>query len=230
MNKPLALIIDDDEDFNKILKVFLAKLGLKVETTASPADFLKKLKTAKPSICLIDLNIGELGVGYTIIKAVRSVLGPDLPLLVVSSLSDRQSIAHALELGANDFIVKPVQAKVLSAKLARFVDSEELKDSKQPFIRAPLGGVPAHLDIDMLITDVDEFGVRVLSPHLLVKGTVVYLDNDLVQQITCRAQPVLMTVTSTWVESDQKRYGVALEFDQTDEQLKESVRRWLVET
>ena len=135
--KPLALTIDDDPEFNKIMRLLLMRLGLDVQTTSTPAEFLQELKSSSPDICLVDLNFGELNAGFTIIKAIRSVLGPDLPIIVISRFVDRQSIAHALEIGANDFLVKPLDQELLSTKLSRYVKSEAIEDATLPLVKVP---------------------------------------------------------------------------------------------
>lgn len=224
---PLALLVDDDPTHNKILAAVLRKLGVDSIVTASATEFLTKLKEVRPNICLVDLNLDELGVGYTLIRAVRKVLGRDLPIIVLSGESDRKAVAHAVEVGADDFITKPLDRAILASKLTRYLMTEQLLASQSPFFPVPEGGMPAQVTLDLELKEVDEFGIKLVSPHLLNKGSVFSLDSPLLHQITGSAQPHLFTVTATWLEDEDGNYAAFAEFDLSNEQLLAGVRRWL---
>lgn len=228
--KPFALIVDDDPHFNKIIEVVLKKLGIDAMTTKDPMEFLQLVKTKHPDLCIVDLNIGKLGVGFKIVKAVRSVLGNRIPLFVVSGASDQQSIAHAMEIGANDYLVKPVNRNLLASKLSRYVKSEELVDEAgDAFFPVPDGGSPVNVSIHLRVHEIDELGIRLRSKHLITKGTVVHLRGAVVREITGEETPILMTVRSTWIEESGFEYGLLAEFDTTNDYLMKKVRRWLGE-
>jgi CheY-like chemotaxis protein len=174
---------------------------------------------------LIDVNLERARAGFLLVQAVRQVLGPSLPLIVVSSLKDRGSIAHALELGANDYVAKPIDADALAKKLSQYVISKDLEE-RLPRYKAPPGEGPEVLiDLDFELAAVDELGVTLLGPHLLAKGNVVRLKGPEVQAITGQ-KSLLVTVDSTWVDGDNV-YGAYLEFDSDNEQLLRDVRGWL---
>ncbi len=224
---PLALLVDDDPMHNKILSAVLKKLGITSIVTTSAKEFLARLKEVKPNICLVDLNIDELGVGYTLIKAVRKVLGNSMPIIVLSGQSDRQAIAHALEVGANDFIAKPLDRAILASKLTRYLMTEELLVSQSSFFPVPEGGSDASLVLDFVLREVDEFGIRISSRHLLNKGSVFYIDSVLLHEITGTGEAHLFTITSTFLEPDGESYAAFAEFDHTNENVLAGVRRWL---
>lgn len=224
--KPLAITIDDDPDFNKMMALLLRRLGVDSKTTSTPEEFLKAVKKKQPDLCVVDLNFGDLDAGFLLIKAIRSVLGPEMPLIVCSSVTDRQSIAHALEIGANDFVVKPVDQGQLADKLKLYVDSEQLEDAGLDQFMVPPDHDKAYLSVSVSIAEIDELGVKLLSPHLVSKGTVVYLDHAFIHQVTGKPHPVLVTVTNTWVEADGA-CGAYAEFDEGDDELRAAVRRWI---
>lgn len=225
--KPTVYVIDDDKDIRNFLDVTLKGLGTKPESFATPEPFLKRLKESKPDLCLIDVNIGRAESGFLLVKAVRSVLGPRLPLLIVSSVRDRASIAHALEIGANDYIAKPIDTNALAMKLAQYLKSKELDEVSLKYVSAPGDGAPALIDLEFEISAIDEFGLRLRGKHLLSKGTVVKLVSPEITSITGQASGILVTVDSTWVE-DGTEYGAYAEFDAANEELLRTVRRWLM--
>lgn len=226
--RPWALLVDDDEDFNKMMVLVLKKIGVHCLTTTNSKDFLIKLREQKPDLCLIDLNIEDFGVGFTLIQAVRRVLGPQLPLFVVSGESDKKAIAHAVEVGANDYITKPLDRDIITSKLSRYLRTEQLQEAKGPLFPVPEGGVPALIELDFNLNEIDEFGMRLSSKHLLNKGSVYYISSPLLSEITGTKQPLLYTIASTEASTESQEFNAYAEFDATNQSILVAVRRWLV--
>lgn len=227
--RPVALVLDDDVVFQSYIRVILKKLGVDSECFEAPEPFLKRLKESKPAFCLVDLNLNRLGIGFKVVQAVRNVLGPALPMFIVSSQQDPQTVAHALEVGANNFLVKPVDPKVLAHKLMPYISSPELEESATSYKAIPDGQGAVLLELDLELTEVDELGVKIASPHLLAKGSILNLAGPEVGRITGRENGVFCTVNRTWVSADGRSCGAYLEFDGEDLELLKSVRRWLSE-
>ncbi len=225
----LVFIVDDDTDCNALVALSLKKLNIISESFVTASDFLKRLKDKKPTLCLVDLNIGTPGIGFSVIKAVRSVLGPDLPLLIISSKSDTRSIAHAMELGANDYIIKPVDLETLASKLSNYILSEDLITHSLPYFSVPDGGSPATIDFEIEVLEVDELGMRFRCPHLLSKGTLIEIPKPLARELSGTAKPVYVTVTSTDAIPARSDFLAYAEFDLTNEDLLRAIRKWLVD-
>jgi len=121
-------------------------------------------------------------VGYTLIRAVRNVLGPDMPIIVLSGQNERQAIAHAVEMGANDFICKPLDRTILASE----VDALSCHRRAGRFTRAVFsgaqGGSDASVNLIFELREVDEFGVKIVAKHLLNKGSVFRLDSPLLHE------------------------------------------------
>jgi two-component system chemotaxis response regulator CheY len=225
--EPFALVVDDDPIQRQIIAAVLKKFGITCEVLQTSREFIQRLHSSDPDFCLIDLNIESLGVGFTIVEAVRKVLGPKPNLIVISGNADRNAVAHALELGANDFIIKPIDRDVLVSKLSRYVETKELLDARAPLLPVPDGGAQATVALSLSISSVDEFGLKLVASHLVSKGLALRLDGDFIQLLTS-SDSVLLNVTSTWAEADGQ-YGAYAEFDRTDEKLMTSVRKYLAQ-
>ena len=223
---PFALVVDDNPVQNEISLAVLKKFGFDAMAVSTSKDFIQRLKELSPDLCLVDLNIESLGVGFTIIKAVRKVLGPDLPIFVVSGRYDPDAINHAMEIGADDYITKPLDREVLATKISRFIQTEPILTAKANLFPVPEGGMSATLTLPFSVASVDEFGMTLRSPHLLSKGAAVQLDSPLIHEITGRAQPALVTVQSTSLDRDQQHLSY-VEFDSPDEAVRASIRKWL---
>jgi DNA-binding response OmpR family regulator len=228
MSGPKALIVEDDDIQAKILQIVLTRLGIEIFLVKTAKEFIAKVKTLKPDFCLVDLNVESLGIGFSVIQAVRNVLGSEPVLIVASGESDRKAITHALELGANDFIVKPIDRDILISKISRYVQTEKILDARSPLLPVPNEGISASLIVDMKVQSVDELGITLHGKHLIAKGTAFYIGGGVLDEITGRDRPSLMTVVSTWANQDGT-YGSYVEFDKTDGEVMTSARRWIAQ-
>lgn len=227
----VAYIVDDDPDFTRLLEFVLKKWGIETEVFADPETFQRRLQMRMPKLCLIDLNFGPQERGFELIKAIRSMQlkpGQIQPaIFVASSESTRESMMRALELGANEYLFKPVRRELLISKLLNHFDTQELSHAQWHSPPKVVGEKAAQLHLDLELLGVDESGVRVRSRHLMRRGTVVSLEAPFLAQITQMSAPILVSVSTQWVETESGFYGAKLEFDLSDLDLTRAVRRWL---
>ncbi len=223
---PFALVVEDDEMQSRLIAAVLRKLGITSEIVTTGREFIQRLKETKPSFCLVDLNIEKLGVGFTVIEAVRKVLGSGPTLIVVSGNSDTTAIAHALELGANDYLVKPIDREMLASKVVQYVSTPQLLDARSSLVPLPGDGLQAVFELELAIRQIDEFGVKLKSPHFLLKGSIVQLSSPVFLDIFGNDEPVALTVMATSAQADGL-CGIEAEFDRNNEKVLVAVRKWL---
>lgn len=116
---PLVLIIDDDPAITDLLSVVLKANGFDALVANSGADGLRLIKEQAPRLAILDLMMPDMD-GWQVCRAVRAF--SSIPILVLSALDEPAVVASALDLGADDFLVKPIPSAVLLAhlnKLAR---------------------------------------------------------------------------------------------------------------
>jgi type IV pilus assembly protein PilB len=114
---PRVLIVDDDPTIRIILRKILENQGCRVEETADGAEALAVIAGQTPDMIIVDLNMPGLD-GYGVIRGVRDSLGlADVPVLILTSDPDEESQVEALELGADDYILKPVRPSIVSARV-----------------------------------------------------------------------------------------------------------------
>jgi CheY-like chemotaxis protein len=204
---PTVLILDDDDNFNALIGKLLSKLGFKPEAFNNSAEFLERVKKGHFDACLIDLNLETARVGFKIVEEIRASQGPYLPVYVVSGESDHTVIAQALELGCDGYIVKSVDAKTLSEKLAEFLLSKsQLNENLKTYqIPTELSQVQIYTEIQLL--EVDELGVKFGGALLPAKGTAFTLFPSTWQQRPLNLKPLSFTVTRNWVDSKTHSYG-----------------------
>lgn len=131
-----ALVVDDHDPIRKAIRRVLDTAGFgKVVETFDVASAKKSLKEHAPSLVVCDLNLGS-GSGFEVVESIRhSDLGADVPILIVTGEGGRDDIVKAVDLGANDYLVKPFQAEDLEKKVLSLVRSFILPDKVLKLIR-----------------------------------------------------------------------------------------------
>lgn len=107
MNK-LVLIIEDDPMFRLSIFEFLESKDFNVISTADGASGLQLARDFHPDLIVCDINLPYLN-GFEILKQVREDLTTaKTPLIFITSETDPDSRDRAMQLGANDYLTKPV--------------------------------------------------------------------------------------------------------------------------
>jgi DNA-binding response OmpR family regulator len=125
-----VLVIDDDDSLRDTIAVMLEKEGF---TTAHAADGragLERALTFKPDLVLVDLRLPGLG-GVEVCKHLRSS-NVKTPIIVLSAISDEIDKVLLLEIGADDYLVKPFGVRELLARI-RAVLRRSHADSRKTF-------------------------------------------------------------------------------------------------
>ncbi|MBY0470419.1 response regulator [bacterium] len=226
--KPIVLSIDDDPVFRKIVNAVLTRLNITSHCVGTADEFYKKAETLKPDLYLIDINVEETNDGFAIIETLRKTLDPATPIIIVTGGGDPTLITQALEFGASDFIFKPLDRNLLISKLSQFINSQGLEDSKGTTVEFPAGVYQAKLELGCRISEIDEYGIRLVSKHLIPKETVIRLKSDILHQIHAETKDLLTNVTATWFDAENQYYGAYAEFTDDNTQFLEALRHWLV--
>jgi DNA-binding response OmpR family regulator len=226
--KPQILVVDDDRDFLALINKVLTKLGFAVTLSSTADEFLRKFKAAPPDACLVDLKLGSAMVGFQLLEAVRVTHQSEIPLFVASAESDAKIIAHAMEQGASDYIVKPIDEQVLASILSPYFTTDAIAGARHKYETVPADRAQAVLTLDFDLRAVDEHGLTMASQSLITKGIPVEVRSPLLAQITGMSDSVRATVMDTWADTERQTYVAYAQFDETDRELLTAVRRWLV--
>jgi two-component system, OmpR family, response regulator RegX3 len=111
---PRLLIVEDDDRIRLSLKLALEDEGYVVRDVATAEEGLAEHRATPADLVLVDLMLPGMD-GFDCIRSLRR-LG-DVPVVVVSARDDTHDVVAALEAGADDYVVKPVAVKELSARL-----------------------------------------------------------------------------------------------------------------
>ncbi len=112
------LVIDDDPAMTELLKVLLMPTASNVFTANSGREGIALSQSLKPDVVILDLMMPELD-GWEVCRLIRET--SRVPILILSALDNPGMVAHALDAGADDYLIKPVPSGVLIAHLNTLV-------------------------------------------------------------------------------------------------------------
>ena len=108
------LAVDDDEIMLGILAVALGRAGYDVLTTCRPSKAVAVVEAFAPALVLLDVSMPELS-GWEVLSRIRAV--SDVLVMFVSGCADESDRARGLDLGADDYLVKPFSMIELLARV-----------------------------------------------------------------------------------------------------------------
>src|SRR6476661_3046015 len=114
LNAKRILIIEDDEDYKRLVSAVLARSGesFEVKTARTLAEGLVWLQTFYAEIILVDLNLPD-SAGYETFLRLQAQAG-DVPIVVLTGLDDDSTAVQAIKDGAQDYLVKSlIQPKLI---------------------------------------------------------------------------------------------------------------------
>lgn len=112
-----VLIVDDEEDFLKLLRDALEIRGIEVITTTSGVEAGLALATGSPNLILMDIKMPGIN-GLQACEAIkRNPTTKNLPIIIVSALSDESDIKKAYKVGVLDYFVKPIDIEKLVKRI-----------------------------------------------------------------------------------------------------------------
>jgi len=112
--KPVALIIDDEVQIRRLLRVALESENYQVDEAQTGQQGLVEIANRKPAIILLDLGLPDME-GLEVLKRLRE--WSEAPVLVLSVRDDEQGKVAALDAGAEDYVTKPFSTPELLARL-----------------------------------------------------------------------------------------------------------------
>lgn len=109
-----VLVVDDDQDIRELLDEYLTKAGFNVTTAAEGEEMKRRLAMGYPDLILLDVMMpGD--DGFTLCQYIRKT--SDVPIIMLTAVSDEMDQIIGLELGADDYIAKPFSPRQLMARI-----------------------------------------------------------------------------------------------------------------
>ncbi|HEY7352261.1 MAG TPA: EAL domain-containing protein [Terriglobales bacterium] len=138
------LLIVDDNDMNRdMLARRLERKSFEVSVADGAKDLLQRVKNEKVDLVLLDIEMPEIS-GLDALKSLREVYSPiELPIIMVTAKNQSEDVVRALDLGANDYVTKPIDFAVTLARIGTQLShkraQEALRESEERYALAARG-------------------------------------------------------------------------------------------
>lgn len=120
MDVPRILIVDDDFVMLAVIEKQLTEAGFIVVSASDARLAQEALERFTPDLIITDILMPRTS-GLELISRIRSMYGDKIPILVLSALDEEDTVMEAFNLGAEDFLTKPIKAGELSVRVKRLL-------------------------------------------------------------------------------------------------------------
>ncbi|MDH3376172.1 MAG: EAL domain-containing protein [Gammaproteobacteria bacterium] len=153
VSKPLILIADDDATVRELTKVALTPFGFTVAEATDGQEAIDAFSRLAPDLLLCDVMMPRLD-GFSVCTEIRKQPnGEHIPIVILTSLEDMESIEKAYAAGATEFIVKPVNWLLLPRRIRYILRAsrafQDLKSSEERYALAARGANDGLWDWDL---------------------------------------------------------------------------------
>lgn len=169
--EPTRLLVVDDNKVNRmVLSRSLEQQGHIVETANDGREGLEKIRTGLFDLVLLDIEMPEMN-GFEVLEAcLKDVSLRQIPIIMTSAMDELDAVVKCVELGAEDYLTKPVNSILLRARVNASLEKKRLRDEQRKLFRTfateevaeellrdgfSLGG--KHVNASIMFTDIRSF-------------------------------------------------------------------------
>ncbi len=129
------LVVDDIPDNCELLCRQLSRLGHQTATAANGLEALERLAKDHFDCILLDIMMPVMGGIETLSRLKADPVLRHIPAIVVSAIDDIDNVVACIELGAEDYLFKPVNKVLLNARVSASLEKKRLRDEEQEYLQ-----------------------------------------------------------------------------------------------
>ena len=190
LHGPARLLVADDNKVNRLLLTRTLELqGHVVEPAANGRVALEMLRAGNFDLVLLDMEMPEMD-GFEVLEHLHADRRlRDVPVIVTSSLEGLDHVVRCIELGAEDFLSKPVNAGLLKARIGSSLEKKRLRDQ--------LGDMVRRFATPEVAEDLQQSGFTLEGRH--VHATVLFCDiRDFTALVESQPASTTIELLNTW--------------------------------
>ena len=181
-SEPLVLAVDDEAGILRLVKLELSQQGFRVVTAGSGEEALRVAEEQRPDIVLLDIVMPEM-TGLEVMRKLREQ--SNAPVILVTAKDTDSDKVRGLELGADDYIVKPFSPDELGARIRAVLRRSLGAGSTGRLVRA--GDVEIDLDRRLVTRNGDPISLTrtewLLLQHLAANAGKVMMNAELLSKV-----------------------------------------------
>jgi len=159
------LVVDDDESIRGLLSSYIGSAGYHVAVADDGQRALEMLSVECFDLVLLDYKMPGLD-GAEVLASIRTTYSPSKTAVIMcTSIKDAGSVSHCINLGANDYLAKPINEKILRSRIWRSLMNQRV-DRKRDELSADLDDNPANI----LVVDDSEMSSELIEARINAAG------------------------------------------------------------
>lgn len=182
------LLIDDDVSLCAIMQLSLNRKGFQVEVAHNAISGLQKAYAFKPDAVVLDIMLPDMD-GRRVCRRLREM--SDVPIILLTALGSEENVVEGLDLGADDYIVKPVTIEELVARIRALLRRVSMSNPNDSNNREPI------FIYDNLVIDFDKYEVTVDGKKVKLSPTEFRL-LSILSRYKGRLLPHQFLLTEVW--------------------------------
>jgi len=163
--KNKILIIDDEVQIRRFLRISFESENYSVEEAASGGEGIKLLPLVQPSLVVLDLGLPDMD-GMEVLKNIRS--WSSVPIIILSVRNEEQAIINALDNGADDYLTKPFGVGELFARI-RVILRKKTEIPETPVFESG----PLKIDFNSRIVTVNKKEIKLTATEYNLLSTFI---------------------------------------------------------
>jgi DNA-binding response OmpR family regulator len=151
INTKKILVVDDDKNICELLNIYLKNEGYNVVFAYDGSDAVNKAKEEKPDLIVLDVMMPIIN-GWEACKLIRQFT--TVPIIMLTALDTLENKVQGLNIGADDYIVKPFEPVEVLARINAHLRREETKSQKEESTSG------SEVEVDNLKVNMDTYEVK----------------------------------------------------------------------
>jgi PleD family two-component response regulator len=204
MHQPPKILIVDDEPFNiDTLEQELDDLGYATVSAANGRQALAQVAAEEPDLILLDIMMPEMD-GFQVLSQLKAQAEwRDIPVIIISAMTDLGSVVKGIKLGAEDYLAKPFNEVLLRARLEAGLAKKRLRDQEVDYLRQVdrLTAAAAAIEADSF----DPTTLTDIAARTDALGQLTRLFQRLAGEFQRREQQLKQQVQALRIEVDKAR-------------------------
>jgi DNA-binding response OmpR family regulator len=180
MKTKKILVVDDEKNICELLRLYLEKEGYEVVISLDGEDAIEKHKTENPDLILLDIML-PITDGWEVCRRIRE--RSEVPIIMLTAKGQTFDKVMGLELGADDYIVKPFDMKEVLARIKAVLRrSGKMDEGEVVYDKLSVNIVDYKLKVDGIVIDTPPKELELLY-HLAKNPNRVFTRDQLLDEV-----------------------------------------------
>ena len=218
MAREHILIVEDEEEIQELVAYNLSREGFRTSIAGSGEDALKKVRSERFDLVVLDLMLPGMD-GLDVCRALKKEEKTmAIPVIMLTAKGEESDIVTGLELGADDYIVKPFSPKILVARIKTVLrrKSAEPFDESQPILIHDLSIHPGRREVLLKKHPVELTNMEFRVLHFLAgRPGWVFSRYQIVEGVRGDNYPVTDRSVDVLIVGLRKKLGAAADYIET---------------